>query len=149
MFKFMKTVIFNFFYTPTALSAYGKFPANLPDDIAIKGYILPHKNNFSSESAYKNAEGMYGFSAHQGFYVYRGNRLLLAGDWLGLMRKEESYKLVRIQVDLQNTVDSAWQIDIKKSKAYPPMSCRLQLESYAKKACTLGMEVYKLRGRIL
>ena len=31
----MKTVIFNFFYTPTALSAYGKFPANLPDDIAI------------------------------------------------------------------------------------------------------------------
>lgn len=119
------------------------------NDIAIKGYILPHKNNFSSESAYKNAEGMYGFSAHQGFYVYRGNRLLLAGDWLGLMRKEESYKLVRIQVDLQNTVDSAWQIDIKKSKAYPPMSCRLQLESYAKKACTLGMEVYKHRGRIL
>ena len=32
------------------------------------------------------------------------------------MRKEESYKLVRIQVDLQNTVDSDWQIDIKKSK---------------------------------
>ena len=31
----MKTVIFNFFYTPTALSDYGKFPANLPDDIAI------------------------------------------------------------------------------------------------------------------
>lgn len=86
------------------------------NDIAVKGYILPHKNNFSSEIAYKNAEGVYGFSAHQGFYVYRGNRLLLAGDWLGLMRKEESYKLVRIQVDLQNTVDSDWQIDIKNQK---------------------------------
>lgn len=86
------------------------------NDIAVKGYILPHKNNFSSETAYKNAEGVYGFSAHQGFYVYRGNRLLLAGDWLGLMRKEESYKLVRIQVDLQNTVDSDWQIDIKNQK---------------------------------
>lgn len=119
------------------------------NDIAVKGYILPHKNNFSSETAYKNAEGVYGFSAHQGFYVYRGNRLLLAGDWLGLMRKEESYKLVRIQVDLQNTVDSDWQIDIKKSKAYPPMGCRLQLESYAKRACGLGVEVYKHRGRIL
>lgn len=119
------------------------------NDIVIKGYILPHKNNFSSESAYKDAEGIYGFSAHQGFYVYRGNRLLLAGDWLGLMRKEESYKLVRIQIDLQNTVDSDWQIDIKKSKAYPPIGCRLQLESYARKACGLGMEVYKHRGRIL
>ncbi len=117
--------------------------------ISVKGLVLPHKNNFSSESAYKAAEGMYGFSAHQGFYIYRGNRLLLAGDWLGLQRKEESYKLVRIQVDLPNSVDSDWQIDIKKSKAYPPVGCRQQLESYAKKACGLGLEVYKHRGRIL
>ena len=119
------------------------------EHISVKGFVLPHKNNFSSESAYKAAEGMYGFSAHQGFYVYRGNRLLLAGDWLGILRKEEAYKLVRIQVDLPNSMDSDWQIDIKKSKAYPPIGCRHQLESYAKKACGLGMEVYKHRGRIL
>ena len=118
-------------------------------NIIVKGFVLPHKNNFSSEQAYKLAEGMYGFSAHQGFYVYRGDRLLLAGDWLGLLRKEEAYKLVRIQVDLPNSVDSDWQIDIKKSKAYPPIGCRQQLESYAKKMCGLGLEVYKHRGRIL
>ena len=62
---------------------------------------------------------MYGFSAHQGFYVYRGDRLLLSGDWLGLLRKEESYKLVRIQINLPNSVDSDWQIDIKKFKSIP------------------------------
>lgn len=118
-------------------------------NISVKGFVLPHKNNFSSEQAYKSAEGLYGFSAHQGFYVYRGDRLLLAGDWLGILRKEEAYKLVRIQVDLPNSVDSDWQIDIKKSKAYPPIGCRQQLESYAKKVCGLGMEVYKHRGRIL
>ena len=119
------------------------------DNVTVKGYVLPHKNNFTSERAYKDAEGLYGFSAHQGFYVYRGDRLLLAGDWLGLIRKEESYKLVRIQIDLPNSVDSDWQIDIKKSKAYPPISCRQQLEAYAKKACGIGLEVYKHRGRIL
>ena len=119
------------------------------ENISVKGYVLPHKNNFSSESAYKAAEGVYGFSAHQGFYVYRGDRLLLAGDWLGLLRKEESYKLVRIQINIPNSVDSDWQIDIKKSKAYPPVGCRQQLESYARKACGLGLEVYKHRGRIL
>lgn len=119
------------------------------ENVTVKGYILPHKNNFSSEVAFKNAEGMYGFSAHQGFYVYRGDRLLLAGDWLGLIRKEESYKLVRIQIDLPNSVDSDWQIDIKKSKAYPPVGCRQQLEAYAKQACGIGLEVYKHRGRIL
>ena len=73
----------------------------------------------------------------------------MAGDWLGLIRKEESYKLVRIQIDLPNSVDSDWQIDIKKSKAYPPVGCRQQLEAYAKQACGIGLEVYKHRGRIL
>lgn len=48
--------------------------------------------------------------------MYRGDRLLLSGDWLGLLRKEESYKLVRIQINLPNSVDSDWQIDIKNQK---------------------------------
>ena len=117
--------------------------------VTIKGYVLPHQNNFSSESAYKRAEGMNGWSGHQGFYVYRGKRLLLAGDWLGLFRKEEHYKLVRIQVDLPNTLDSEWQIDIKKSRAFPPASCREQLESYAKVIRRMGAEVYRHRGKIL
>lgn len=117
--------------------------------VTVKGYVLPHQNNFSSGAAYKRAEGMNGWSGHQGFYVYRGKRLLLAGDWLGLFRKEEHYKLVRIQVDLPNTLDSEWQIDIKKSRAFPPASCREQLEAYAKVIRRMGAEVYRHRGKIL
>ena len=115
----------------------------------MKGFILPHRNQFSSEEAYKRAEGINGWSAQQGFYVYRGNRLLLAGDWLGLFRKEEHYKLVRIQIDLPNTLDFDWQIDIKKSKAYPPSKCLEQLRSYANEVRSAGCEVYRHRGRIL
>ena len=117
--------------------------------VKMKGYVLPHKNNFSSEQAYKKAEGINGYPAMQGFYVYRGKRLLLAGDWLGLFRKEEHYKLVRIQIDLPNKLDTEWQIDIKKSKAYPPAVCRVQLESYAKSVRSIGSEVYRHRGKIL
>ena len=117
--------------------------------VTVKGYVLPHQNNFSSEAAYKRAEGMNGWSAHQGFYVYRGGRLLLAGDWLGLFRREEQYRLVRIQVDLPNTLDSEWQIDIKKSRAYPPASCREQLEAYARQVRNKGADVYRHRGKIL
>jgi hypothetical protein len=122
---------------------------NINGGAKMKGYVLPHKNNFSSELAYKKAEGMNGYPAQQGFYLYRGKRLLLAGDWLGLFRKEEHYKLVRIQIDLPNKLDTEWQIDIKKSKAYPPAVCREQLESYAKAVRTIGSEVYRHRGKIL
>ena len=115
----------------------------------VKGYILPHKNNFSSEENYRKAEGMNGYPAAQGFYVYRGKRLLLAGSWLNLFRKEDHYKLVRISIDLPNTLDSEWQIDIKKSTATPPLSCREQLRSYALDVRNRGMEVYRHRGKIL
>ena len=122
---------------------------HLPDGVTVKGYVLPHKNNFSSEQAYKKAEGINGWAAQQGFYVYRGKRLLLAGDWLGLRRKEECFKLVRIQIDLPNTLDTDWHIDIKKSRVYPPSKCRDQLAQYAKTICNDGLEVYKHRGKIL
>ena len=126
----------------------------MPEDhlnggVTVRGYILPHKKNFSSEKAYMTAEGMNGWNAHQGFYIYRGKRLLVAGNWLGIFKQEDPYKLVRIQVDIPNTQDSEWKIDIKKSQAYPPSGCRDVLESYARKARRTGVEVYKHRGRIL
>jgi hypothetical protein len=117
--------------------------------VNIKGYILPHKDDFSSPEAFNAAAGSQGYPAMQGFYVYRGKRLLLAGDWLGLFKKEEHYKLVRILIDLPNTLDSDWKLDIKKSAAVPPISCREFLRSYARKVRQRGVEVYRHRGRII
>lgn len=121
----------------------------LRGNVRVKGYVLPHRNGFSSMDAYNNAEGVNGWPSQQGFYVYRGKRLLLAGDWLGLFRKEEHYKLVRILIDLPNSMDADWKIDIMKSRATPPNSCRDQLEAYAKSVRAKGEEVYRHRGKIL
>lgn len=126
------------------------FPEDhLPGYVIMKGFVLPHKANFSTERAYSTAEGPNGWSAQQGFYVYRGKRLLLAGDWLGLFRKEEHYKLARIMIDLPNSQDAEWQIDIKKSKAYPPAECREQIEQYAKQIRSTAEQVFRHRGKIL
>lgn len=127
-----------------------QFPTELlSGDVAIKGFVLPHKANFSSIEAYNKSEGPRGWSGQQGFYVYRGKRLLLAGDWLGFFRKEEHYKLARISIDLPNSQDAEWQIDIKKSKAYPPTYCREQIEQYAKAVRSSAETVFKHRGKIL
>ena len=126
---------------------------SLPEDYihggaTMKGYILPHKSKIS-EDIYKSAEGQNGWGAQQGFYVYRGKRLLLSGDWLGIFRKEEHYKLARIQIDLPNNLDTEWQIDIKKSTARPPLACRDQLKSYALKVRSQACEAFRHRGRII
>lgn len=117
-------------------------------EATMKGHVLPHKSHLT-ESAYRNGEGANGWSNQQGFYVYRGKRLMLAGDWLGFFRKEEHYKLVRIQIDLPNSLDSDWQIDIKKSTARPPIAQRDQIRAYAKTVRNRGVEVFRHRGKIL
>ena len=114
--------------------------------VNCKGYVLPHKSKISEE-LYKNAEGPGGWNEQQGFYIYRNERLLLGGDWLGLYRKEEHYKLARILIDLPNSLDSEWQIDIKKSVARPPLELRDQLKAYAGKVRNQAVEVYRHKGK--
>lgn len=116
--------------------------------VRLRGFVLPHKSKLTEEE-FRKAEGPRGWNEQQGFYIYRNERLLLAGDWLGMFRKEEHYKLARIMVDLPNNLDSEWQIDIKKSVARPPLSLRDQLKAYATKVRAQAVEVYRHKGRVL
>jgi hypothetical protein len=80
----------------------------------------------------KDAGGPDGWSAHQGFFIYRNLRLIVPGGWLGLGKgrawtSEEAYRLVRISIDIDNSVDFDWKIDIKKSVARPPIPIRDRL----------------------
>lgn len=114
--------------------------------VTVKGFILPHKSKLSDDK-FRQGEGTKGWNGHQGFYIYRNERLLVAGDWLGLFRKEEHYKLSRIAIDLPNNLDAEWQIDIKKSVARPPVILKDQLKAYAVKLRSQAVEVYRHRGK--
>lgn len=115
----------------------------------VKAFILPHHSRISPE-AHAAAAGPRGWNAHQGFYVYRNRRLLVAGDWLGLgVQKEEHFKLARIRVDLANSADLLWQIDVKKSRAHPPAGLRGDLRRVARAARRQASEIYRHRGKII
>ncbi len=116
--------------------------------VKIRGFVLPHKSKLTEEE-FRKAEGPGGWNEQQGFYIYRNERLLLAGEWLGMFRKEEHYKLARIMIDLPNNLDAEWQIDIKKSVARPPLVLRDQLKAYANKVRSQAVEVYRHKGKIL
>jgi len=82
----------------------------------------------------------------QGFYVYRNNRLLLYGDWLGTGSRSETTKNARILVDLPNSLDHEWQIDIKKSNARPPAHVRKDLKRLARVTRNTSLKIHKFRG---
>lgn len=117
--------------------------------IAVVPYILPHHSKLDTDTHTK-AAGIHGWNAHQGFYVYRNRRLLVAGDWLGTgFQKEEHYKLARIKIDLPNSVDSKWKLDVKKSTATPPDALRPELKRIARLTRTRACEIYRHRGKRL
>jgi len=117
------------------------------DHVRAQPYVLPHHSRLSTE-AHRAAAGIRGWNQHQGFYVYRARRLLVAGDWLGLpFQKEEHYKLARIQVDLSNAMDREWQIDVRKATARIPRELRDELKRIADATRSRAAEAYRYRGR--
>ena len=117
--------------------------------IEVKAFILPHHSRISADR-HTLAAGPKGWNAHQGFYIYRNKRLLVAGDWLGLgMQKEEHFKLARIRIDLPNSADLLWQIDVKKSRARPPAPLRKDLQRIARTARSRASSIYRHRGKVI
>lgn len=118
--------------------------------VEVQGYVLPHRDRLDREE-YENAAGPDGWTAQQGFYVYRNKRLLVAGSWLGLGQnrawtKEEAHRLARIRLDIPNSADAEWKIDIRKSTARPPVNIRAQLVSIADDIRSRARKVYAYRG---
>ena len=119
------------------------------DKVSVTPYVLPHHSRLTVQQ-HNTAGGPAGWNAQQGFYVYRNQRLILPGDWLGLnFQKEEHYKLARIQVDLTNASDHDWDIDVRKSRAQPPMRFRDDLLRIAMVARRRAIEVYRHRGKTI
>lgn len=118
--------------------------------VSVQCHVLPHKDKLS-EVEFQKAAGPEGWTSQQGFYVYRNKRLLLAGSWLGLGKgrawiREEPHKLARIRIDIPNTADSDWKIDVKKSTARPPVYLRNWLTRLAENTRSKARSVFAFRG---
>ena len=119
------------------------------EDITVDAFILPHHSKLTAEE-HAEAAGPRGWLAHQGFYIYRNGRLLVPGDWLDLgVRKEEHYKLARIRIDLPNTQDELWNIDVKKSTAKVPVGLRRELTGIGRVTREKAVSVYRHRGKVV
>src|SRR5207237_4274443 len=117
--------------------------------IEVQGHVLPHKDRLD-QAEHDLAGGPDGWTAQQGFYIYRNERLLVAGSWLGLGQgrswtKEEAHRLARIRLDIPNSADAEWKIDILKSTARPPVALRSWLMRFAEDTRERARRVFAYR----
>ena len=116
------------------------------DKVVVKPYILPHQSKLKATEI-ERAGGKEGLRRDQGFYVYRNKRLISWGTWFRLARQEELTKLARVQVDIPNSLDHLWELDIKKSVAYPPEIVRQNLKRIMERIVESSRRVFVYRGR--
>lgn len=114
--------------------------------ILVRPYILPHISKLSSDEI-KTLGGKEGLRKQQGFYVYRNKRLLVWGTWFRMMRQGDLSKLARIRVDIPNTLDDLWTLDIKKSSALPPAEVRKNLEIIINQIAERSKRAWTFRGK--
>ena len=118
--------------------------------VSVQCHVLPHRDKLTIAEFDANS-GPAGWTAQQGFYVYRNERLLVAGGWLGLgnsraWNREEAHRLARIRLDIPNTADADWKIDVRKSTARPPVSLRPWLTLLADNTRERARRVFAYRG---
>lgn len=114
-------------------------------DVLIQPYVLPHHSKISA-SDYERLGGEEGHLRNQGFYVYRNKRLIISGTWFRLVRQSELAKLARVQVDIPNTLDHLWTLDVKKSFAAPPEAVRRELKRIINQITGRSERVYDHKG---
>lgn len=114
------------------------------ETIKVKPYILPHASKLSQKDK-KQLGDLGDLRQNQGFYVYRNRRLIIWGTWFRLIKQGELNKLARVRVDIPNSLDSIWEIDIKKSTASLPDVIKKNLVSIVEQSVGRSERVYQYR----
>ncbi|EXF26009.1 hypothetical protein BG28_06220 [Nesterenkonia sp. AN1] len=116
------------------------------DVIKVQAFTLPDSSRITGPDAQRKdlRDGMF---AAQGFYFYRNRRLISHGGWAAIGGRRDATKHSRILVDLPNSTDDQWQLDVMKNKVVPPASVRRQLMRFYEVGSRRSGRIISYRGR--
>lgn len=114
--------------------------------IHVQAFTLPMITKMSAKDR-RRAQVAGRLRDSQGFYIYRAMRLVIWGTWFRILPREELGKLARVRVDVPNSLDHLWALDIKKSAAQPPPIVRQRLKRIADRIIVPSKRVHTYRGR--
>lgn len=115
-------------------------------NIFVQAFTLPHHERLTTAQLVDLELGS-SLAETQGLYVYRAGRLISSGSWLGMARKAELTKLLRVRVDVPTSLDTEWSVDVRKSRARPPAGVRERLKPLVHRMTERARRPYTFRGR--
>ncbi len=113
--------------------------------VEVQAFTLPHHQGLTPVQLESLALGS-SMSEAQGLYIYRANRLICGGTWLGLAKKSELTKLLRVRIDVPTALDFEWGVDVRKSHVNLPASVRQRLRPLVERMTEKAVRPYVHRG---
>lgn len=114
--------------------------------IKVTPYVLPHFSSLT-ENEREMVGGKDNYKNKQGFYIYRNKRLIIWGTWFRIVAHNELYRNARVMVEIPNTLDYIWSVDVKKSSASIPPLIRQKLFHSVNQAISSSKNIYTKRAR--
>ena len=82
--------------------------------VTVTPFVLPFPSRLS-EKEMTRAGGRERLKSGHGFYIYRGQRLVVPGGWFRIVPSDELVRLARVRVDVPIELDHLWKLDIRKT----------------------------------
>lgn len=114
--------------------------------VKVRAFILPYASDLKNKDR-QLVGGVDSLKSKQGFYLYRNYRLIVWGTWFGMRPRSELTKNARIRVDIPNSLDDIFKIDVKKQTAYIPRYIQNQLKRLVNEALETSISKQTYRGR--
>lgn len=119
----------------------------LGETVEMQSFVLPHSSALT-EKELRRKDLSYAMESKQGFYVYRGHRLIDWGSWYGVTKQSQLRKQTRVRVEFPNSLDHLWQLDIRKSKVQPPREFLNHYRALILNETKKSERVHTYRGRV-
>lgn len=119
----------------------------LGETVEMQSFVLPHSSALS-EKELRRKDLSHAMESKQGFYVYRGHRLIDWGNWYGVTKQSQLKKQTRVRVEFPNSLDHLWQLDIRKSKVQPPREFLAHYRDLILNETRKSERVHTYRGRV-
>lgn len=113
--------------------------------VEVTPFVLPFPSRLT-DSELQRAGGRESVKGGHGFYIYRGNRLVVPGGWFRIVPSDELVRLARVKVDVPTQLDHLWKVDIRKTVLEPPKELRRNLRRIVGDASKRSRRVYQFRG---
>lgn len=114
--------------------------------IRVQPYVLPNQLQFSTARAWEVTSGPKKWNRQQGFYIYRGGRMIQSGGWNRLRTPDEHTKLARIAIDIPRGADTAFGINVSKMRVLIPTDVRADLRAIASAVANRAQSAYRQSG---